>query len=164
MSLTQNDLNQLQARIEAGDRAGFYILYYNLTGSEQALVQAQVSSYSGAYGQAAFFANAAAKTYLGNQYSETTDQFSLEIAADFNNKIITNVNNGGTGVFSNGDILKFAKDQWVARGLGEYFPGNLFVGNGILGESTASSLVIDVVGGALTYGNEVGRLDRHGGR
>ena len=63
-SLTQADLNQLQAQIDAGDRAGFYILYHNLTGSEQALTQAQVSSYSGSIGQVAFFANAAAKLYL----------------------------------------------------------------------------------------------------
>jgi preprotein translocase subunit SecD len=42
-SLTQADLNQLQARIDAGDRAGFYILYYNLTGSEQALTQESMS-------------------------------------------------------------------------------------------------------------------------
>jgi hypothetical protein len=61
-SLTQANLDQLQARIDAGDRAGFYISYYNFTGSEQALIQAQVSSYSGFYGQVAFFANAAAKT------------------------------------------------------------------------------------------------------
>jgi hypothetical protein len=94
MSITQSDLSQLQARIDAGDRAGFYILYYNLTGSEQALVQAQVSSYSGMYGQLAFFSNAAAKTYLGNQYSETTNQFSLAIAADLNNRTKSSVNSG----------------------------------------------------------------------
>src|SRR4030081_3048325 len=108
MSITQNDLSQLRARIDAGDRAGFYILYYSLTGSEQALVQAQVSSYSGVYGQLAFFSNAAAKTYLGNQYFETTDQFSLTIAADLNNRIRFSVNSGESGVFSDDRILRFA--------------------------------------------------------
>jgi hypothetical protein len=29
MPLTQSDVAQLQARIDAGDRAGFYILYYH---------------------------------------------------------------------------------------------------------------------------------------
>jgi hypothetical protein len=164
MSLTQNNLSQLQARIDAGDRAGFYILYYNLTGSEQALVQAQVSSYSGMYGQLAFFSNAAAKAYLGNQYTETTDQFSLAIAADLNNRIKSSVNSGESGVFSNDDILGFAKEQWVVRDLGDYFPGNILLPkNTILGtffgQSTVSSFVIDVAGGLLMHGNEAGRLD-----
>src|ERR1051325_7088261 len=119
MSVTQNDLNQLQARIDAGDRAGFYIEYYNLTGSQQALAQAQISSYSGMYGQLAFFSNAAAKAYLGSQYSETTDQFSLAIAADLNNRIRSSVNSGHDGVFSDDEILRFAKDQWDARGIGD---------------------------------------------
>ncbi len=36
MPLTQNDVARLQARIDAGDRPGFYIQYYNLTGSQPA--------------------------------------------------------------------------------------------------------------------------------
>src|SRR5882757_361490 len=129
MSITVNDLTQLQARIDAGDRAGFYILYYNLTGSEQALVQAQVSSYSGFYGQVAFFSNAAAKTYLGNQYPETTDQFSLSIASDLNNRVRDDVFNGGSGTFTDSEILQFAKIQWNIRNIGDYFPGNILLSN-----------------------------------
>ena len=157
MSLTQADLNQLQARIDAGDRAGFYILYHNLTGSEQALTQAQVSSYSGGYGQIAFFANAAAKLYLGDRYQETTDQFSLSIASDLNNKVRDNVFNGGPGTFTDTEILQFAKIQWDIRNIGNFFPGNIFVGDGFV--STFIGGVVATVGVVATQANEGARTE-----
>ena len=87
MALTQSDVAQLQARIDAGDCAGFYILYYNLTDSQQALTQAMVSSYSGTIGGQALFANSTVTAYLSlfgrrDSYPTTTDAFSLEIATD----------------------------------------------------------------------------------
>ncbi|WP_375415228.1 hypothetical protein, partial [uncultured Bradyrhizobium sp.] len=72
MGLSQNDIAQLAARIDVGDRTGFYILYHNMTGSTEALLQAQVSSYSGPIGQLAAYSNAAAKAILGDRYPETT--------------------------------------------------------------------------------------------
>jgi hypothetical protein len=152
MSLTQANLNQLQERIDAGDRAGFYILYHNLTGSEQALTQAQVSSYSGGIGQLALFSNAAAKWYLGDRYSETTDQFSLSIASDLNNKIRDNVNNGGSGTFTDDEILRFAKTQWDNRGIGEYFPGNVLMHDNV-NQLVVGGIVV-FLGAAATAGNE----------
>jgi hypothetical protein len=124
MSLSQNDIAQLQTRIDAGDRAGFYILYHNMTGSTEALLQAQISSYSGVVGQLAAYSNAAAKFMLGDRYPETTDQFSLSIATDLLNKIKLDVNTGGTGVFSDGRIFDLAKQQWIDRGIESFFPGN----------------------------------------
>jgi hypothetical protein len=156
-SLTLADLNQLQARIDAGDRAGFYILYRNLTGSEQALTQAQVSSYSGGYGQIAFFANAAAKLYLGDRYSETTDQFSLSIASDLNNRVRDNVFNGGPGTFTDTEILQFAKIQWDIRNIGNFFPGNIFVGDGFVSYFVGG--VVATVGAVATQANEGARTE-----
>jgi len=45
--ITQVQFLQLEGKLTSGDRAGFYYLYYKLTGSEQALIQAQITSYSG---------------------------------------------------------------------------------------------------------------------
>ena len=125
MPLSQNDIAQLQARIDAGDRAGFYILYHDMTGSIQALLQAQVSSYSGSIGQLAAYSNAAAKFMLGDRYPETTDQFSLSIATDLLNKIKLDVNTGGTGVLSDDRIFDLAKQQWIDRDIGAFFPANV---------------------------------------
>jgi uncharacterized membrane protein YeaQ/YmgE (transglycosylase-associated protein family) len=139
VALSQNDVAQLQTRIDAGDRAGFYILYYNMTGSTQALLQAQVSSYSGTMGQMAAYSNAAAKFMLGSRYPETTDQFSLSIATDLFNKIKLDVETGGTGVMSDQRIFDLAKQQWIDRDIGEFFPANVQPG------------LLSILGAPFTY-------------
>lgn len=141
MQLSQSNISQLQARIDAGDRAGFYIEYHNLTGSTEALLQAQVSSYSGYMGQLALYANAVAKTYLGNQYPGTTNNFSQLIASDLLDKIKASVADGGTGVFTDDQVLEFARLQWDIRGIGDCFPGNVLVG-----KFTACTVAVDFIG------------------
>jgi hypothetical protein len=113
VALSQNDVAQLQARINAGDRAGFYIAYHNMTGSTEALLQAQVSSYSGVIGQFAAYSNAAAKFMLGTRYPETTDQFSLSIAADLLGNIKSDLSIGGTGIIPDDKIFDLTKQQWL---------------------------------------------------
>jgi len=59
--ITEEDLARLRAHLTDGDRGGFYMDYYRLTGSEQALEQAQITTYSGGWGGAAIAGNAVAK-------------------------------------------------------------------------------------------------------
>jgi hypothetical protein len=57
--VTQTDLKRLSNElIVREDRAGFYLDYYNVTGSTQALLLAQISSFSQMPGEAAQLANA----------------------------------------------------------------------------------------------------------
>ena len=42
--ITQDHLDQLETFFNAGDRGGFYLLYYDLTGSREALLQAHVAT------------------------------------------------------------------------------------------------------------------------
>jgi hypothetical protein len=128
LQLTPEDLANLREHILAGDRAGFYIAYHNLTGSNEALTQAEISSFSGFPGGVARHANAAviAELYaLGrrSQYPSSVDAFSLEIATDLYEKIAEDVAKGGTGVIADPDMFKAAEAVWKHKGLGKFFPG-----------------------------------------
>jgi hypothetical protein len=101
-----------------------------MTGSNEALTQAEISSFSGDPGYLAYAANATAQFTLGllgrgDQYPGTTDQFSLQIATDLFNRIQTDVNNGGTGVFGDKQIFDLAQQQWINNNVGDFFPGNV---------------------------------------
>ncbi len=55
ITTAENDyLNKLRM---AGDRTGMYLAYYNMTGSEEATLQAKISSFSGIVGGVAYGAN-----------------------------------------------------------------------------------------------------------
>ena len=66
---TLQDVVDLENLLESGDRGGFYYKYYQLTGSEQALVQAQITTYSGTYGGSAILGNYYAQDY-GQDYGD----------------------------------------------------------------------------------------------
>jgi hypothetical protein len=129
-TLTQADVDRLKAKLDAGDRAGFYLLYHDLTGSNEALTQAEVASFSGELGRMAMQANSAIQAYLwamerGNQYPGTVDNFSQIIAKHLYDRIAEDVANGRTGVFKDEEIFNRAKEQWGGHGIGDCFPGNL---------------------------------------
>jgi hypothetical protein len=63
--VTQSDLADLKSFLDKGDRAGFYLKYYDLSGQGQALVLAQISSFSGTPGVAALISNTIDSTILG---------------------------------------------------------------------------------------------------
>ena len=149
--LTSNDIASLKSCLDNGDRAGFYIAYYNLTGSQEALVQAQISSFSGQLGLLAYDANAVAQaglTLTGQRslYPATVDDFSLQIAKAVFNAIQVDVNTGGTGVLTNQEIFQVSKAQWDDRGIGAWFPGDPFAG-----QYPAPSLIVNILGGFI-YG------------
>jgi hypothetical protein len=72
--LTQQELGALNSMLQEGDRAGFYITYYEMTGSAEALLQAKVATFSGLAGGAAFVAN----QFLQEEYgADGTEQAGL---------------------------------------------------------------------------------------
>ncbi len=44
--ITDEQFDNLKGFIDRGDRGGFYLYYYELTGSSQSLIQAHISTYS----------------------------------------------------------------------------------------------------------------------
>ena len=40
-TLSQSELNYLKDLVNSGDRAGYYVAYYNMTGSDQSIEQAR---------------------------------------------------------------------------------------------------------------------------
>lgn len=48
--LTKEEINLLSQINESGTTADYYYEYYKITGSEQALIQDQITTYSGAWG------------------------------------------------------------------------------------------------------------------
>jgi hypothetical protein len=55
--IDQREVDYLSDFLAAGDRAGFYIGYYNMSGSEQAFEQSQVATLSEAKGAITISAN-----------------------------------------------------------------------------------------------------------
>ena len=44
VSITSEELNYLQSFLDVGDRGGFYIALYNMTGNDGAILQGQIST------------------------------------------------------------------------------------------------------------------------
>lgn len=57
LALTQTELGQLKELLDAGDRAGFYLAYYGMTGNTEALLTARITTFSGLVGGTAYAAN-----------------------------------------------------------------------------------------------------------
>lgn len=57
LALTTAEVNILTALANSGDRAGFYLAYYAMTGNKDALLESKISTFSAATGGIAFAAN-----------------------------------------------------------------------------------------------------------
>jgi len=138
-TLTAADLHIIFA-IDAngkGDRAGAYVRLWQLTGSQEALRQARISSFSGGDGGASFGANLKLQQELGEKYpgvfalSEQIFQSSLKNVGDN----LDQINAGKADI----DELMFrgAEAAWASAELPNGktlpmthdFPGNLFALN-----------------------------------
>lgn len=130
--LTQADVNNLSSLLNSGDRGGFYYEYANLirsaspTGYEQALIQMQITTYSGVWGGAAIAGNYAAYVSADppSNYNVTLDQFSQEIAARLLDAIVLDVANNGDGILTGAEMQALDYSVWREKGLGSLFPGN----------------------------------------
>ncbi|XPF95837.1 hypothetical protein ACM9HF_07450 [Colwellia sp. RE-S-Sl-9] len=126
-TLTQDHINELQQFITDGDRGGFYLHYYELTGEVQALVQAQITTYSGAWGGAAAAGNYLAKSTDPVNYTLTLDEFSNDIVLGTFAAIVNDFNdpNGNGGILNEEQMQTADYEVWRRKGMGNLFPGNI---------------------------------------
>jgi len=161
LALTDPELSVLNQLVASGDRAGFYMAYYAMTGSQEAALQAKISTFSDNVGGYAFVANRLEQILFGqggfNQFFDYPGIYFLsqQIAQGALATITNSVAQGGTGQVQDQDIFTAAKQAWVKNGLGDLFPGNLIEG-GVTGDfsslfsiGTAASLVASLFAGPL---------------
>lgn len=64
VKLSTAELTYLEQLMKAGDRGGYYLAYYNMTGSLQAIEQAKISTFSQGLGGLAYSGNRLLQDYL----------------------------------------------------------------------------------------------------
>jgi len=114
-----------QTRLDAGDRAGAYLELYEVTGSEQLLLQAQITTYSGAVGGMALEGNFRAKHANPDNYKVTLDQFSHQIDSAVVDLARTSANDGEPEAFNTLGIMEADREVWSANKVASHFPGNI---------------------------------------
>jgi hypothetical protein len=57
LALVDTEINALQSMLDAHDRGGFYMTYYAMTDSSEAILTAKISTFSGNVGRVAYAAN-----------------------------------------------------------------------------------------------------------
>ena len=170
--LSQEEQDYLKSYLEAGDRAGFYIAYYNLTGNsnDQAIQQAQISTFSEDVGGTAFAANvwlqneSIPDTYLGIYYLSQEvaehafgeDVTHTDIGPTPEGSILDSIESGGTGYIDGDKIFNTARLAWVNNNLGGNFPGNYknyFAENNVQIDATSVlGTALDVLNGLVAQG------------
>lgn len=127
--ITQEHITELQALLDNGDRGGFYWRLFELTDSNQILIQGQISTYSGSWGGLALSGNYLAKLQDQENYGLTLDDFSTQIARGTLDSIIADVNspNGNGGLLSDIGFVLSDSAVWAANGLQEHFPGHVLL-------------------------------------
>ncbi len=114
-----------QIRLDAGDRAGAYIELYEVTGSEQLLLQAQITTYSGAVGGMALEGNFRAKHANPDDYKVTLDQFSHQIDQAVVELAKDSADAGKPEKFDTLGIMEADYAVWDNNKVASHFPGNI---------------------------------------
>ncbi len=114
-----------EARLDAGDRAGAYIELYEVTGSEQLLLQAQITTYSGAVGGMALEGNFRAKHANPDKYKTTLDQFSYDIDKEVVDLATRSAEIGEPEKFDTLGIMEADRRVWTRNNVESHFPGNV---------------------------------------
>jgi len=138
LAMDQRELDYLSNFLAAGDRGGFYLGYYNMTGSEQAFEQAQISTLSEVKGALALSANGFLQGVFGPGYagvyfiSQKVAESGLEImrqgAVDGNQTTVAK-----TGYLSDAEFYTTAFRAWQRPPVAH---PNLFPGNFLLNPDT----------------------------
>jgi hypothetical protein len=152
LRLSDREIRLLQQLLDAGDRGGFYVAYYQMTGQRQAMEQGQIATFSSNVGGIAWATNALMQTrlprgvYPGIYFmSQGVAQFALEGAE----RSVTYNTSAGSGYLTEQQMFQTASDAWIAwwererpgtgRPIGHLFPGNLIRGLAIGGELTQAA-------------------------
>ena len=112
------------------DRGRFYLevaeLYRETDAFEQVMIQAEITTYSGAIGGSALLGNHHAQQHGGDKYDVTLDEFSWEIADRFLEAMEKDITQfDGSSVFSSDQIQLLDYSVWHEKGIGDLFPGNI---------------------------------------
>jgi hypothetical protein len=84
LKIVDTEINALQSMLDAHDRGGFYMAYYAMTDSSEAILTAKISTFSGNVGGVAYAANRLGQSWgLSDGYpgiysqSQKVAQFAL---------------------------------------------------------------------------------------
>lgn len=103
MVLTQEESEILTKLVNSGDRAGFYMAYYAMTGNAEAALQAKISTFSESEGGFAYAANwFLARTFGANGLITPATYpgiyyLSQQVAASALSAVLQDLSSGGTG-------------------------------------------------------------------
>lgn len=134
--LTGEEQALLDSLLKSHDRGAFYMVYNAMTDSKEASLQSRISTFSGSVGGAALAANRLAQVEDGPGTSKHTypGMYVLsQLIAESAKKITYNKNDIGitarleenAGKITDDEFFNTAKAAWEAKGVHEYFPGNL---------------------------------------
>lgn len=141
LKFTQAERDYLRNLLDHGDRGGYYMALYNMTGEEECLLQARIATFSDNVGGAAFVANALMQAYYGPQERYPGIYFlSQEVAKRsllfIENELEANKDeNTHTGYIDRNRMFESAGDAWInawkekdpinGQNVHNFFPGNL---------------------------------------
>ncbi|MDP2015592.1 calcium-binding protein [Hydrogenophaga sp.] len=148
LKITEQEVAYLRSFLDRGDRGGYYMALYNMTGNEQCIEQAQISTFSEGSGGVAYVANYLLQTSLAQgEYpgiyflSQEVARWSLRAIERKlrDNEVNTNQN---TGYITDNEMFASADaawaEAWIERDLvngqniQHLFPGNFL--DGTLGQ------------------------------
>jgi len=142
------ELDYLKSFLDRGDRGGYYMALYNMTGNAQCIEQAQISTFSEGTGGVAYLANYLLQTSLAkNEYpgiyflSQAVARFSLLAIQEELEANRTNTNQN-TGYITANEMFESADKAWAeawidrdplnGKNIQHLFPGNFL--DGTLGQ------------------------------
>ncbi len=146
MALTQAEVDILDGLVKAGDRAGFYVAYYGMTGNTEALLTARISTFSGLTGGTAYAANwllndkyknapptdTADARYKGIYFlsQEVARQSLRAIQDDLRSGVLRpeTYDNTPDGLVNENRLYVSSFDAWKSSNNYSMFPGHLLTG------------------------------------
>lgn len=133
VALTQTEVDKLKEILDTGDRGGFYMTYYAMTGSDEAELQSRIATFSGPVGHAAFAANRLLQEAFGPGTGQTPVyagiyNISQKIALEGLKIISDDAESGATGGrVTEADYYQTTITVWDEQVHHlQYFPGNIF--------------------------------------
>jgi Ca2+-binding RTX toxin-like protein len=159
--LTEQELNALNEMLSSGDRAGFYLTYYAMTGSQEALLQAKIATFSGDVGGEAFAANVLLQEAYGQDGTEVPGTYpgiyylSQQVARSaFNAISLSSQSPNGVGVVDDATIFASASAAWTSEEIGRLFPGNILSGDYDVKDSPGGVFAFDALPYASYFGKQ----------
>jgi hypothetical protein len=128
VALTATELDALDAMVKHGDRAGYDVTYFAMTGNDATAGEAQVATFSERPGSIAFGANRLMQEAFGNvaQPSQATYRgiyyLSEEVAVHGLDAVKKEVVDGKTGVLTADKYFDSATQAWIDNANLNYFP------------------------------------------